>query len=428
MRPWYYAVDRAAVLDALSLPPSIHNRSRKILFDDFLGGTLPCQLQQVKVVVVRNVMHELDIEATAQVLVALCKIVQSEGQVYLQDVVSLPRGEREKAGWPTDLLRQVLELVGFNCGSPTDYRSRSGTEWFTFILRRKTGRVSSTLDAARVIADAREQQRQRRTTRLAELGDDNSEASLAEYIMLSAEVAALGAQLQQSQYAAGNPLSGARVIAGIPLIALPTSALDYAEEMPSSTLARSGLRGILASKNLFDLPALLRYAGSRLWFAGYSERLLFASPEVRASIYDAATRGVEIRILLVDPESPAALARSLSDAYLKPEDLFADILATREAFAEFDKEVREADAARAPKLRCELRLCTNALSSSFFFVDDLCICSLYSSNLTGGAGAAFVLGSSSVQPNGYFQVLLREFQSGWGQSEREGLQTDPPLT
>jgi hypothetical protein len=418
VRPWYYAVDREDVLDTLGLPRSIHNHSKKVPFADFVGGRLPCQPQQVKVVVVRNIIHELDIRTTAEVLIALCKIVQLGGQVYLQDIVSLPKGERENAGWPSDLLRLVLEGMGFDCGSIVDYRSHSGTEWFVMILKHKAGHaVPSISDATRLVADGREQQRQLRTTRLAEL-DENSEETLPEYIMLSTEVAALTLQLQQYHYADATHISGTRVVAEVPLVALPASALDYAEEIPSSTQARSGLRIILSSKNLIDLPALLRKAVSRLWFAGYSQRLLFGIQEVRASLIDAAMRGVDIRILLVDPDSPAAQARSVSEAYAKPSDFFEDILTTRMGFAAFEEDLRAAATADTPEIQCTLRLCTSMLSSSFFFVDDLCICSLYSANLTGGAGAAFVFRSSSVQPNGYFQVLLREFQSAWGQCER----------
>jgi hypothetical protein len=416
-RPWYFAVDRAEALDTLSLPRSVHNHSQKVLFTDFLAGSMPGAPQRVKVVVLRNILHELDIPTTAAVLTAVGKITQSAGRVYLQDIVSLPKGERGNAGWPTDLLRQVLEGLGFACGSPTEQRSRSGTPWFTFILKRASeSLVSSPRDAARLIAAAREEQRRRRTARLAELSDSNEE-TVAEYVMLNAEVAALGAQLQQNLYAGTHPMAGARVLAGIPLIALPPSVLDYAEELPSSPNTRSGLRAILSSKNLIDLPALLRSAFARLWFAGYSERLLFAIPELRAALHDAALRGVDIRILLVDPKSPAARARSASEAYVEPSDLFVDIKNTRQAFAEFDADLRE-HSPDSSTVRCELRLCRAILSSSFFFVDDLCICSLYTSNLTGGAGAAFVFGSSSVQPNGYFQVLLREFQSGW---------SEPPL-
>lgn len=415
-RPWYYAVDREDVLDTLSLPRSIHNHSQKVSFADFVGGRLQCQPRQVKVMVLRNIMHELDIRTTAEVLVALCKIVQLGGQVYLQDIVSLPKGERENAGWLSDLLPVVLEGVGFDCGS-VSHRSHSGTEWFTIILKQKAGHpVLSIPDATRLVADGREQQRQRRTTHLAELG--NNQETLPEYIMLSAEVAALTLQLQQYRYAATPQISGSRVIADVPLVALPVSALDYAEEMPSSTQARSGLRGILSSKNLIDLPSLLRTAVSRLWFAGYSQRLLFMIPEVRASLMDAALRGVDIRILLVDPDSPAAQARSVSEVYAKPSDFFEDIHTTRMGFAAFEDDLRAAATPNTPEILCTLRLCTSMLSSSFFFVDDLCICSLYSASLTGGVGTALVFRSSSVQPNGYFQVLLREFQSAWGQCER----------
>jgi hypothetical protein len=419
LRPWYYAVDRGSVLDDLSLPQSIHNKSQKILFAEFVNAQLPCAVETVKLVVLRNVLHELDISTTADVLMALCKIVQPATQVYLQDMVSLPKGEREKAGWPVDLLHDVLETVGFDSGTPARHRSRSGTEWFTFILK-KTARcqVTNAVDMARVIAQAREKQRQLRTVTLANLGSDPSEALIPEFIALSMEVAALATQLQQNHYAAAHTLPDSRTVAGIPLIALPAAAGDYAEELPAPTAARTGVRGLLSSKSLIDLPLLIRYAARRLWFAGYSERLLFTVPEVRTALHDAVLKGIDVRILMVDPASPAAFARGLSDAYATPNDLFKDIETTRNEFAAFDEGVRSA-AGQNDTLHCELRLCTNALSSSFFIVDDLCICSLYSSNLRGGAGVTFVFGSSSVQPNGYFQVLFREFQSGWTEAERK---------
>lgn len=423
VRPWYYAVDREDVLDKLGLPRAIHNHSQKIPFSEFVAGRLPCQPQQVKVAVLRNILHELNITTTAEVLLALSKLAKVGGQVYVQDIVSLPKGERENAGWPSDLLRMVLEGLGFDCGSPVLHDSRSGTRWFTMILKHSPAHpVLSLPDATRLVADGREQQRQLRTTRLAELGDNPE--TLSEYIMLSTEEAALALQLQQYRYTATTQFAGTRVVADLPLLPLPASPLDYVEEMPASTRARSGLRGILSSKNFIDLPALFRMAVSRLWFAGYSERLLFNIPEVRASLSDAALRGVDIRILLVNPESPAAQARSLSDAYAKPEDLFEDIQTTCVGFAEFEKDLRAA-AVDTAEVQCTLRFCPSMLSSSFFFVDDLCICSLYSANLTGGAGAAFVFRSSSVQPNGYFQVLLREFQSAWANCEDKTAETRP---
>lgn len=422
MRPWYYAVDREEVLDQLSLPPAIHNHSQKVPFADFVDGRLPCQHRQVKVVVLRNILHELDIRTTAEVLVAVSKIAKLGGQVYLQDVVSLPKGERENAGWPSDLLRMVLEGLGFNCGSTVTSHSHSGTEWFTIILRQNAEQSALNVpDAIRLVADGREQQRHRQTTRLGELG--NGQETLDEYVMLNLEVGALNVQLQEYRYTATTQTAGTRLIAEVPVVPFPASALDYAEEMPASTLARSGLRGILSSKHFIDLPALLRMAVSRLWLAGYSERLLFSIPEVRASLMDAALRGVDIRILLVDPDSPAAHARSMSDAYATPSDLFEDILTTQKGFAEFDEDLRANATAETPEIQCSLRLCTSMLSSSFFFVDDLCICSLYSANLTGGAGAAFIFRSSSVQPNGYFQVLLREFQSAWANCEGKASET-----
>lgn len=416
-RPWYFAIDLEDALDRLSLPHQIHNHSRKALFDDFLGGSLPCEPRQIKVTVLRNVVHELNIRLTAEVLVALRRIARAGGQVYLQDIVSLPTGERANAGWPRDLFSEVLSRAGFDCGSPADYRSRSGTEWFTMVLKDKAGSpVPSISQATRLVAEGREKQRQRQAARLTEIGD-STEETVTEYIMLSAEVSALTTQLLQTQYGAAGEAARAREVADLPLATLPASPLDYAEAMSSSVRARSGLSAVLSSKNLLDLPALLRRAIGRLWFAGYSQRLLFTIPEVRAALMDAVKRGVDIRILLVDPDSPAAHARSASEAYAKPGDFFDDVLMTAQGYDQFKEELIKAVGDSA-EVRCDLRLCPSLLSSSYFFVDDLCICSLYSANLTGGSGGTFVFESSTVQPNGYFQVLLREFQSAWKQCER----------
>ncbi|UPT69031.1 MAG: hypothetical protein M0D57_10600 [Sphingobacteriales bacterium JAD_PAG50586_3] len=114
--PWYYAVDLDELLYDLNLPREIHNHSRKILFSEFLNAQLPCNLKQVKVIVIRNTFHELNIKITAEVLIALRKITRFGAVVYLQDMENLPQGERENAGWHSKLLKPVLEQVGFECG------------------------------------------------------------------------------------------------------------------------------------------------------------------------------------------------------------------------------------------------------------------------------------------------------------------------
>lgn len=410
--PWYYAVDLESSLNLLNLPYQIHNHSKKIPFTDFIDARLPCSTEQVKIVVIRNTFHELNIKNTAEVLVALRRIVRFGAQIYVQDMASLPKGERENAGWRVNLLHSVLEKAGFDCGTPIIQFSHSGTEWFTMILKEKAGfAIPSVSDATSLVAQGRKQQIQLSTKRLFEISD-SSEETLAEYIMLSAEVAALNIQLQQTQYAATDEKSEIKEVAELPLTSLSASPLDYAEEMQANVRKRSGLSAILSSKNLINLPVLIDRTVSRLWFAGYSQRLLFTIPEVRSSLMNAAKRSVDVRILLVDPDSPAGQARSVSEVYTKADDFFEDVRATIQYYAKFKEELEAS--ADSVNILCDLRLCKSLLSSSFFFADDLCISSFYSANLNGGSGGAFVFKSSSVQSNGYFQVLFREFQGAWG--------------
>ncbi|UPT69030.1 MAG: hypothetical protein M0D57_10595 [Sphingobacteriales bacterium JAD_PAG50586_3] len=278
------------------------------------------------------------------------------------------------------------------------------------ILKDKHGvAIPSIAYAMNAISHGRTLQLNSDAKRLSEIKGSSKE-TLHEFVILATEVAALTVQLSTTQLASGVK-NDMKEVGEVPLIGF-SSTLDYAEETPTDLRKRSGLSGILSSKNLINLPVLIDRAVSRIWFAGYSQRLLFTIPEIRVALLNAAKRNVDIRILMVDPDSLAGQARSLSQAYASPDDFFNDVRLTVQQFALFKEEL-EKDKPMNP-VTCDLRLSKCMLSASYFFVDDTCICSLYSSNLTGGVGGAFVFNSSSVQSNGYYQVLLREFQSDWG--------------
>lgn len=243
---------------------------------------------------------------------------------------------------------------------------------------------------------------------------ENDETAVT-YLALSEQIAVLNGQIHAFEKGDEVACPGPSV-AGVILRPLAEGG-EYAEELRAGPPGVSGLKGILSSKNLIDLPALIDTASTRLWFAGYSQRLLFAPGPVREALARAAERYVDIRVLIVDPASDAARARGKSDAYSAPAELVADISETIEGYRSFADEFARTipDDPRS----VELRLCDAIISSSFFFVDSTCICSLYSFNLRGGSAPAFVLKGSRGSINDYFTLLLREFQRSWLNSPAE---------
>jgi hypothetical protein len=192
----------------------------------------------------------------------------------------------------------------------------------------------------------------------------------------------------------------------------PAAGSEYAEEIRATPPGASGLKAILSSKTLIDLPALIETTMTRLWFAGYSQRLLFSRGPVRQALRDAAARGVDLRFLIVDPDSEAARARGRSEAYSAPDQLVEDIVQTIDGYRSFVDEIAT-EGVTPNGDRTELRLCNTIISSSFFFADGACVCSLYSFNLRGGSAPAFILRETPGPQNDYFSLLLREFQTTW---------------
>lgn len=412
-RPWYYAVDTETGIDALTLPRAIHNRSRKFGVDALLQ-TLSSEFQNVSIVLLRNVLHHLHIAETASMLTTFRHLARAGAVIYLQDLVFLPEGERVNTGWPPEILKELLKKLGFRCSYPVSQRSKSGTPWYTFILTDNAeAAVLGGVPAAELVLRAREEQYRLRIDELSAL--DDSEQTLAQYVVLADEVASLGVQIANYSKAAGFGTRGTS-IAGIPVRAIAGSGFDYAEEMASANPV-SGLRAILSSKRLIDLPALIASSHTRLWFMGYSQRILFSGGEMRDAVKAAVVRGVDVRILLAHPGSPAVQARGASAAYASPEQLVSDIVETEASFFQFRRELEQFSSGERTSKEIALRFCRMVMPASFFIADESCIFSLYSSTLTGGDGAAFVFRSGSPQVNDYFHVLLREFQGAWAASE-----------
>lgn len=410
--PCYYAVDLPEILEQLALPAKIHNNSRKVPIHEFLEYGLGVAEARVRVVVLRNILHELDIPTTAQVLHAIAKVLSDGAEVYIQDMARLPVGERGNVGWNPDLLVGLLNTLGFACGQALQLPSHSGTPWFSVIARKEGTSPALAVFEARV-KSMREAQRAQVIRSIQALNKDSDERTTAEYVMLQSEEASIATQLQQVSYSQAAALSvpgERRVVASIPLVAVPLTPVDYAEEIPESISRRSGLVAIISSKNHLDFPALIAACRKRVYFSGYSQRSLLRTVQNRMGLQTALSAGAEVRVLLCDPESKAAAARADALAYSNPRDLTSDIRNTLRDFNEFRESLPREDGSCD---RCQVRLTATIPSSAYFILDDLCYVSLYSLRLTGGMGPCLVFKNDPDEVNAYFFILLQDFQLAW---------------
>jgi hypothetical protein len=414
-RPCYYAVDQEPALEQLALPIQIHNHSMKLPLPDLAGLPDGPVAQRIKIVVVRNVFHHLHIADTAAMFLLLRALVRKGSTIYIQDMTSLPTIERRNAGWPADVFQQLAMSFGFAVPAPFDLKSHSGIPWFALTLNDEPSAAAPNRnEATHLVLEGRREQLRRALEEQAGLTEADETA--VTYLALSEQIAVLNGQIHAFEAGDGIARPGPSV-AGVELRPLADGG-EYAEELRSVRPGASGLKGILSSKNLIDLPVLIETATSRLWFAGYSQRLLFTPGPVREALARAAERGVEIRVLIVDPNSDAARARGQSHAYSRPDQLASDIDETIHAYRGFADEMQAGATIEGSK-PVELRLSDTIISSSFFFVDMTCICSLYSFNLRGGSAPAFVLRGSPGSSHDYFTLLLREFQSSWLKASAE---------
>lgn len=411
--PWYYAVDRAEPLERLAIPTRVHNKSRKVEFEQFLNRDFAVSAAQVRVVVLRNVLHEMDIPTTARVLRSAAENLTAESELYVQDIETLTWGERGKVGWDPALLREVLSRVGFDCTEPVRRAGKSGTRWFSLIARRVRA-PASLATVERFVADARERQRQRLIADLQALNATPNEHTTPDYLILQAAEASLSTLLQQWNYEKDAvPPPEVQIVAGIPLVAIPLTSVDYAVEVMGQPAERSGLVAIISSKNRLDFPGMIAACRERVYFAGYSQRSLMLSEGNRLALGTALQAGADVHVLVCDPNSRAAAARAEAIAYSGLRDLTGDILQTIREFENFRESLLHMADGEEQYERCQIRMSTTIPSSSYFILDDLCYVSLYSLRLTGGTGPCLVFQNRPDEVNAYFGILLQDFRLAW---------------
>lgn len=106
-------------------------------------------------VIVRNVLHELDILTTARLFHLLNKYLTSGDILLIQDLLVFPQAERSNVCWDSSCLNQVFGRIGFDTILVTE-PSRSGVQWFSAKISRHADTTPQTEeDMCAIVAEGR---------------------------------------------------------------------------------------------------------------------------------------------------------------------------------------------------------------------------------------------------------------------------------
>jgi hypothetical protein len=413
--PKYIAVDLQNMLDTLSMSVRIHNNSMKMTVQDFYAGGCERISTDVAILVIRGVLHELDIEEFVQLLKCIGGQLTAATTVYVQDRESFAKAEAGRAAWHGDLVRTCFDIAGFTA-RVIPHTAFGGTKWYTIVATRRevTVEVSSLL---RTVIGARKTQLERLHERLELVEPSN----LYEFTHLRFDIAEISRQLRHAQRI-DVEVDHSTLQVGDTLLRIQSGDrkgnLQYARELDEETRSVTGVVAILAHKRMVDLPHLFSSATKRIFFCGYSHRSIFRQESILGALSAALAREVNVRLLFVDPNSQAAALRAAEPAYEHSSSLLEDIVEAIGTAAEFRRQLIE-----AVQQRFEIALSVRAPCAAYFIVDELCIVSLYGPEVTGSGGPSLVLTGECASPSNLFRFLSADFELSWLQSRPQPLVT-----
>jgi tetratricopeptide (TPR) repeat protein len=203
---WYYlGADHSHLHDSvLQLAGSLrfHRRCEVIdidtLYDSWIQTVdIPLPL----LIIIRNVLHHLNIPETAQLLHCLNKQITPEDTLLLQDLLVFPKAERGNVCWDSNCIHQVFDLIGFDAIFVSE-PSRSGNQWFSArIVKQAEARPLTTDDVRTIVADGRIAQLERwRSANSLTLDHPDSRIGKVAKIDFGLQIAALYQQLDDGGF------------------------------------------------------------------------------------------------------------------------------------------------------------------------------------------------------------------------------------
>lgn len=404
--PIYVAVDLEEPLRMLSLPPAIHNNSRKILYQDFIGGKTALG-RSTNVIVLKNLLHELNIDETAELFSTLNKWAPEDTEIYIQDMQQLPSAESRNAPWSRDRLIELLRILRMEPTNDKVLLSKSGTPWFTIYCRPDRS-VQDVDYIGGHICDIRSKMSEDLLGEIDHLNENDPDYPEMNLI-LARERATIDVQV--ADWSKKHPgVKGSQkkekdqageVRFGSSPIVLKGAGHGLASRINDTTDDPSvfDVMGILRSKDAIRMAESINNATARVWFFGYSNKHAFFDDSNVVAIAESTKRGTDIRILLVDPRSNAARARAEHPAYAYQADLESDIIQSLRRALELNAEYE----GWAP-----VRVTPTAPPCSYFIIDDYCVASFYTAHSTGTSGQSFVLRNTGTTGD-FYSLLTNEF-------------------
>lgn len=413
--PQYLAVDTSDELDKLSLPARVHNISKKYTTEQFLDKELLRNKQNIKLVVIRNVFHELDIRETARLVTLLNAHLQKPAEIYIQDIETLSHPERIRAGWDPHIFQEFLIRLGLK-NRKVLRESYSGIPWFTMILEPSS--ISIDLNkAVEFCVQARDKQYYQIANKLKLYKDEYGGDTVTEFLSLLNEYAAIGVQLQEektSYLPQPNQLSALNDL-NTPL-RYPLGDFDFAERVSDEVTKKSGLIAILSRKGIIDFPKLISNCKEFAYFSGYSQHSLFKTEEDRDSIHLMVKSGKRLYILATDPDSDIARIRAQEPIYGNHHELLEDIQETIRDGRRFYQMLCMESGEEIAMKYFQIRVTKRVPTSSNIIIDDLCFVSLYGRILTGSSGPCFVFRKIPGVIYNYYDIILKEFEDAFGEA------------
>ena len=412
----YWAIDLPEIVDKLFLPSSIHNISKKYSVDDFYNGILPRRGKDISNIIIRNVIHELDIVNTSKLFHAIKDNISLETEIYIQDMQKLPDAERENVGWEKSILKECLDSIGFRVVD-FDLMSHGGTPWFAFLCKLKPDSLDLDFESIQnIIATHREKQFNNIEKQVHNLTKHWEKTT--ELLKLQNEYTSLSIQLRSVGRLSSSPtLEPSLQKLKIPVKQPRTSGFEYACATSQSVASISGLIAMISSKRLLDFPTLIASAEKNISFGGYSNRSLFRKDENVNALKKAILSGVVLQVLVVNPSSQAAYLRSMEPLYESPDYFISTINDIIGHGLDFYKQIEQELGESRAKERFQFKQSSRSPRWSYFIVDDTCYISFYSIKTSGSAAPCFVFRGLPNVMNNYFHVIRQEFLDLFSEAE-----------
>lgn len=178
------------------------------------------------VLVCRNVMHELDIDATTNLFSYLIK--NPFDLLILQDLMNFKQGERGNVCWDNEILKSLLENLGFQV-TIIPLESKGRAKWLNAIIKKEKVFQLSDSEIKKFVIRARSEQYNKWTKEFSTKGDTQILT-----VDRDLQIAALASQLKTCEVEIKDYISDSKVVLNV----LESKFADFNGEIEGDEIKR----------------------------------------------------------------------------------------------------------------------------------------------------------------------------------------------